>query len=308
MKILRFILFLFLLFSAGVIQAQDRQKADTTGKSTFKKGKPYVIVMNDGTEYIGEISEDNGREILVNVKGKGKIYIPKYVIKSIELVTPENFKNNEFMSQNNFQRYHMMGTNALPFKKGEFSTNLYYFAAGSAFYNINENFSVGATTTWWGSPIALGAKTSFKVSEKNYVGVDVDGGTIVYSAPGTFFGRLSAKYTYGDENHNFTLSSGLMSVNANTITNGTASSETEYYVSAMTGARITKRAMFVAEVWSFPQKLTILGLGVRSIKKETSSFVFGLYNFIPSRVAGYYVNSGGPAFFPIPYLGYAFKL
>ncbi|MFL5753181.1 MAG: hypothetical protein ACJ76F_07235 [Bacteroidia bacterium] len=324
MKKILFILVVLICLASGNLKAQDRQKADTTGKTLFKKHKPYIIVLNDGTEYVGEILEDDGREMLINVKKKGKIFIPKYVIKSIELVTPENYKNDEYLYTNAFPRYYMLGSNALPFKKREISANLYYFLSGSVHYNVNENVSLGLTSTWWGSPIALSAKTSFMLSEKNYVGVDVNAGTIIYSAPGSFIGKISAKYTHGDENKNFTLGAGLMSFSYNpSKSNSNGYSDIAYYMGASGASRLSQRTMFVGEFWVFPRtNFGLAGMGIRSIKKESSSFVFGIYglfqlsnapysqsNNYPNKnnLHLYYRNSNLPLI-PIPYLGYSFKL
>ena len=37
--------------------------------------QPSIIYLNNGKTYIGEIIEDDGREILLNSKSVGKIYV-----------------------------------------------------------------------------------------------------------------------------------------------------------------------------------------------------------------------------------------
>ena len=338
MKHVYFILFAFLFFCIPFNgRAQDRQKEDTTAKTVYKKHKQYVIVMNDGTEYTGEILEDNGREMLINVPKKGKIYIPKYVVKSVELLSEENFQNNEYLNENSFPRYYMMGTNALPFQKRQFTANMYYFLSGSANYDVNERYSLGITTTFWGSPIALNAKTSFEISPKNYAGVDIHGGTVIYSSPGSLFGHLCGKYTHGTPNSNFTLSGGLITYSLKRTTYPTSSngmpvaststySFVSYYMSVAAAHRLSKTNLFVGEFLIFPNNnFALAGIGLRSIKKETSSFVFGFYNLIrltqPSPLGypyyggnnwttshGFYYNNRVFPVIPIPYLGLSFKL
>ena len=70
------LLFLLFLVCMGNINAQlpIRQPGDTN---------TYVITKTNGTEYIGKILSDDGREILVQTENLGKIYIPKADVRSI---------------------------------------------------------------------------------------------------------------------------------------------------------------------------------------------------------------------------------
>ena len=67
---------LFLLFT-GLINAQQNPIDTNT----------YVVIKNNGMEYIGKILNDDGREILLETKTLGKIFITKSDIKSITLVS-----------------------------------------------------------------------------------------------------------------------------------------------------------------------------------------------------------------------------
>ena len=49
-----------------------------------------VVTKHDGTEYIGVIISDDGREVLIETKALGKIYIPKSDIRSIVIVETNN--------------------------------------------------------------------------------------------------------------------------------------------------------------------------------------------------------------------------
>ncbi len=104
------------------MQAQNpHHKSDSTQvKSVFKKGKTYIITMNDGTEFTGEIIHDDPRELLVNTQDKGQLYLPKYNIKTIQLLSTENYLNGEALQPNKYGNYYLFSSNALPFKRGEF--------------------------------------------------------------------------------------------------------------------------------------------------------------------------------------------
>jgi hypothetical protein len=336
MKPLYLLFSLFFFLASSVANAQDRQQADTTvskSKGGVKKNKKYVIVLNDGTEYIGEVLADDGREILVDLPHKGKVYIPKYEVRSIDPVTESNIQDEEYLNENKFPNYYILGTNALPFKKRQFTANMFYIGAASINYNVNERYSLGISTTFWGSPIALNAKTSFEISPKNYVGFDFHGGTIVYTNPGALFGHLGGKFTHGDAEQNFTFSGGLISYSmkrnvysssSSLHTTPIVESHVSYYLSVAGAKRLSKTNVFVGELNIFPNNnFALMGIGLRSVKKETSSFVFGIYGLTrlspnnPNTAtnpnqwvtpSGFYYNNPNFPFIPIPYFGTVFKL
>ena len=68
----------FTLFSQ--INAQFVEGDSLSSKNLF------LIIKNDGGEYIGEIISDDGREILVITKQVGKLYLNKSEISSISKV------------------------------------------------------------------------------------------------------------------------------------------------------------------------------------------------------------------------------
>src|SRR5688572_8454728 len=193
----------FLLTQISLAQ-KDSTKA---GKENiwWKKGKQYVVVTNDGTEYVGEIVGDNDREILIMTKTMGKLYIPKYSVKSVTIIDKSNFENGEFLDENRHRNFYMLGTNVLPFKKREFRVSHAYFTGFSGTYAINENVAVGLQTSIIGTPMGLVLKTSFLVSDKNYVGTDFNIASLTYIQSSSYIGNISAKYTHGDEKTNVTV-------------------------------------------------------------------------------------------------------
>ena len=59
----------------------------------------YLVVKNDGNEYVGLILSDDGREVLIQTTSLGKIYIPKSDIKSIRPIDlVDDVKKGELIS------------------------------------------------------------------------------------------------------------------------------------------------------------------------------------------------------------------
>ena len=97
---LQFYLFAFFLVITCSLKAQQNPTDTNT----------YVVVKNNGAEYIGKILNDDGREILLETKTLGKIYIIKSEIKSITLVSlREEVIFGEYRSQGPFTtRYQLL--------------------------------------------------------------------------------------------------------------------------------------------------------------------------------------------------------
>ncbi|MDP2385847.1 MAG: hypothetical protein Q8M29_05725 [Bacteroidota bacterium] len=314
-----FLLISFLFITHTFLAQKDSTKA---GKENiwWKKGKQYVIVTNDGTEYIGEIVGDNDREILIMTKTMGKLYIPKYSVKSVTIIDKSNFENGEFLDENRHKNFYMLGTNALPFKKREFRVSHAYFFGFSGTYTINENVAVGIQTSIIGTPMGLVLKTSFPISDKNYVGTDFNIASMTYIESGSYIGNISAKYTHGDEKTNVTIAGGvgfssfLQQLYTYNGSSNVRKSENEYYFNAGIFHRLTKNAGFTAEGWLIPrQNFGLIGLGIRTLRRKDVSWSFGFYNAIYQGYSNTGYNPYGPApkttkFTPIPFFGATYTL
>jgi hypothetical protein len=325
--LLRFTFILLLGLLAHTSFAQNDSTKAGKDKVWWKKGKPYVIVTNDGTEYIGEIVGDNDREVLIVTKNMGKLYIPKYSIKTIELLEKDNFENGEFIDENNHKNYYLAATNALPFKKGEMRLSMYYIFGLSGSYAISENVSVGLHTTIIGAPMGISLKTSFMVSDNNYVGTDIHVGSLTYIQKSSYVGSIAVKYTKGDERTNLTLMGGIgfaSILQYHYVSTGYYSgayqpyhrNDNSYFLNASFFHRMTKKAGFTAEGWMVPKsRFGLIGLGVRTFRKKDVSWSLGFYNLIyqsshPYYSNGYYNQPTSPitTFVPIPFFGATFKL
>ena len=170
----------------------------------------YLVVKNDGNEYVGLILSDDGREVLIQTTSLGKIYILKSDIKSIRpLDLVDDIKKGEFNSAGAFSTRYQFTTNCFPIKKGEnyAMINLY---GPEVHFAVHKDFSVGVMSTWIGSPLALALKyTRGTANPKINYGVGALIGTSGYLNSGRGFGGLYwGMITYGDRRTNVTLSVG----------------------------------------------------------------------------------------------------
>ncbi len=170
-----------------------------------------LLVKNDGTEYIGEIISDDGREVLIMTKELGKIYIQKSDIKSITRI--EDVKDivyGEYRIAGPFTTRYSFTTNALPIQKGENYAliNLY---GPEVHFAVSEQLSLGVMTTWIASPFIGAAKYTFNTdTSKNFnasIGTLV--GTTGYLNNFRGYGGLHfANFTSGNRMKNITFSAG----------------------------------------------------------------------------------------------------
>ncbi len=170
----------------------------------------FLIVKNDGTEYIGKILSDDGREVLIETENLGKIYIPKSDIKSMKKIDREDVvAGGVYNGAGPFTTRYCFTTNALPIVKGEnyLMTNLY---GPEVHFALSNNFSLGIMSTWIASPLVLAAKYSFRTKkEKLNFSVGTLFGTSGYLNSFRGFGGLHfANVTIGDRTRNLTFSAG----------------------------------------------------------------------------------------------------
>jgi len=327
-KTIVFIFFLIVGFSPILMNAQSDSTKVAKEKAWWKKGKQYVLILNDGTEYVGEIVGDNDREILIQTKTMGKLYLPKFQVKSINLVDAANFANGEFLNENEHKAFYLAATNALPFKKGEFRLHTAYFGVYSGYYSINENVALGIQTSLIGSPMGVGLKTSFSLSGEDYVGTEMSVASMTYVGSSNIIGNIAAKYTRGNAKTNFTFMGGIgfssfvpyQNMYQSNVNSTVRKNDNTYYFNASFFHRFSKNAGFVGEGWVIPKNnFGLIGLGIRTLKRPEKSWAFGFYSLVYKDVytssvynsntqTSSQVNSSRVYVFPIPYFGVTFKL
>jgi len=199
------LLFTFLFsFCTFLVQGQVSTNNDTN--VTVQ----HVIIKNDGTEYIGVILSDDGREVLIETKTIGKVYIQKSEIKSITLVSDNSQLNNgEYSPSGPFTTRYSFTTNALPIKKGENYAMISLYGP-EVHFALSNRLSLGILTTWIGSPFVLAGKYSIPTrNEKMNFSIGTLMGTSGYLRDGKAWGGLHfVNFTYGTRNSNFTVGAG----------------------------------------------------------------------------------------------------
>ena len=91
-------------------QSVFAQAPSTTAPSTDTT--KYLIVKNDGVEYVGLVLSDDGREVLIETKSLGKIYIPKSDINSMRPINyTEDIAKGEVSTAGVFTTRYQFTTN-----------------------------------------------------------------------------------------------------------------------------------------------------------------------------------------------------
>lgn len=202
---IRYSVFLFLLI--GLCHFSFGQNTNDTSKV---KKEIYRVVKNDGTEYIGVIISDVGREVLMQTEALGKIYIPKSDIKLIKLIANEYADASKYREVGPFISRYYLTNNALPIKKGENYAMLHLYGP-EVHFAVSDKMSIGVMSTWAASPIGIALKRSFKTKNEN---INLSVGTIMFNSGYLYtfrgWGGLHwGSITIGKPGYNITFSSGF---------------------------------------------------------------------------------------------------
>ena len=203
-----------IVFVLNVSTAQNNtsQKNDTTNKNAHII---YKIIKTDGGELIGNILEQNTREILFKTSDDRTFYIPQHNIKEIVKLDLSEFnKKGEFVGENPFATRYYFSTNGLPLKKGESYILLNWFGPDIQF-GLGNNVGVGVISTWVGAPIIGTVKKSWEINR--YTNVAVGGllGTGSWGAFDLVGGIPFASVSFGDRKSNVSISTGYGALSYN---------------------------------------------------------------------------------------------
>lgn len=216
--------------SEGVNQAgvdgRVPEAADTTGQR-------MVITKNDGTTYIGVVLSDNGREVDVMTESIGRLILPKAEIKSIQPITrSQDVVLGEYIGESAFTTRYAFTTNALPVRRGDNYAMLNLYGP-EVHFAVSDHMSVGAMSTWLGSPLALALKYSRATPVEN---LHVSAGALLGTSGylDAFVGRgslLFGNVTWGDRKTNISFSAGYLraSVGEELIRSGAYTNSLSYF-------------------------------------------------------------------------------
>lgn len=207
------LLFLFL----GVTGMYAYGQADTT-KQTL-----YLVVKVDGTEYYGYILSDDGRELELNTKSIGRIFIPKSEIKEISKVDDvevdgeDGLPYKDYRNQGPFTTRYFLTTNAHPIEKGHHYALIHLYGP-EVHFAVTDQFSVGIMGSWAASPIGVATKYAFKSKGNTHFALGTIMASSGYLAQTKAFGGLHwATITQGSRKANISLSMGYAYANLNNV-------------------------------------------------------------------------------------------
>ncbi len=202
MKTISKLIFLTLLvvsFSINKVVAQ----ADRDSSTTF-----FYIITNSGGEFIGTIISQNAKEVLINTRDRGQVSIPKYEIKEMKEVNPNEMTiKGNYIPEEVFSTRYFITTNALPIKKGE-NYVLWSLYGPEVQFGVGENLGLGIMTSWVGMPVIGTAKYSIKLTETTSVGVGTLLGTGSWAAPDVAIALPFGALTIGNRRANINFSGG----------------------------------------------------------------------------------------------------
>ena len=215
MRNFRTLLLVVMTIFISSVYGQDKTNVKDSLSNQANTGQSdrvfYLIQKVDGREFFGYIIEDDGREILLETREVGRIYINK---ADIEKIKPFNYEEREVSTYGTefdgavFNTRYYFTNNALPVKKGQNYAMLHLFGP-EAHFAVNDKLNLGFITSWIGSPIMLAAKYSIYTEGKQHLSYGGIAGSSGYLNNGKGYGVLHwLTYTYGDEKANFSFSGG----------------------------------------------------------------------------------------------------
>jgi hypothetical protein len=196
----------FVLFVTGILFSTANAQ-EVTDSSTISP-KYYIVIKNDGSEYVGRILTQNEREVLLETKKLGKMYIPKHEISEIkEIEATKITKDGDLIAEEIFASRYFITTNGLSIKKGDsyIQWNIY----GPDFqFAVADNLSLGLMTSWVGVPIIATAKYSIGLDDNLHLGLGALLGTGSWAQLNLGGALPFACLTIGNKSTNLNVSSG----------------------------------------------------------------------------------------------------
>jgi len=308
------LLFLCLGKVAAQTEISNSSNPTSTQDSTQKD---YVVELNNNTIITGKKVSDDGREVGIITVDKGLILIPKYQIKSITVAVNMPTVGGRKVFPNPHPSRYFYSPSGLPIKKGEGYFQSIYYLAFQGQYAITDNWSIGATSTLWASPLLLNVKytnTLLKSTDGKrnlYLATGVQAGSMTYINPGTWLGVGYVGLTYGNAESNITINGGALGlsymdfdgsydpVTQRFVTTEFRTTEKRPAISVSWNQRVSSTACFMGEVW-YVGNLIVGGPGMR--------FYAGRKNTIDVAIIGGYDVYWTSGIFGVPMISWTRKM
>jgi len=255
----------FSIFSITVAQDKEQKSRPDSGL--------VVLSTNSDEEFVGTIVSEDAREVSIRLQNGKMLIIPAYTVKSIRKLSSSTFfiKGKPVFPNPHPSRY-FYTPSAIPMDKGEVYIQSVYGLAYQVQFGVTENFSIGATTTLLATPLALTAKYSIKIDEKNTLAFGGLAGIVGWGTQ-TNLGIGFGAFTHGTKESNVTFAGGYAW--SNTKNSGGGNSP----VMSLSGnQRLSKNLSLMGELWYLPEAGVFFGGPCfRLYKSKKSSFDFGIW-------------------------------
>jgi hypothetical protein len=189
-------LLLTLVISCFAVASYAQVAVDSTGVV-------HKIIKQNGASFTGKILSEDAREILLDSREMGLVYIPRHEVDQIiEVREGERHTNGDL-----FATRYFLTTNGFPVKKGDNYVQWNLFGPDFQF-GIADHFGVGIMTSWVGMPIIGTAKYSATLGKNLHGGLGFLGGTGSWAFPEFGLALPFGFLTVGNKYNNLNVSAG----------------------------------------------------------------------------------------------------
>ncbi len=268
MKPFKIIALLIIGFLSNVAFSQINPKTTDNSNPSVTDSTIYTFKMNDNSELYGKIVKEDPRETTILLTDGRTVIIPSYLITSKTVANNSTKINGSYTFKNPHPSRYFYSPSALPMEKNELYIQSVYFLTAQVQFGITENFSAGITTSFLLSPVAITAKYSMKIDDKNHFAIGGLAGSFSWIDNETYLGLGFASYTYGTTESNLTVAAGAAQI---------TDSDLGYVLNAGGHKRLSKHVSIMGEVWYLPaEELIIGGPFLRMYFNKTSCWDLGI--------------------------------
>jgi hypothetical protein len=264
------------LLALVCITNMAKAQSDSTS-SSVKDTSTYIILTNDGGEFIGKIESDDGRELKLMTIIKGVVIVPKYAIKSMTKANQDNLRGGEYFFENPHASRYFYTPTGYGIQKGTGYVQTIWGLYYQLQYGVTDNFSIGVSTSIFGTPITLTPKYSFEINPKLHLAIGAQVGTETYTAvlgEPVLLGIGYASLTTGSKEDNVTFGLGY----AGATFDGDAYGGPAVSIAGVT--RLAKKLSLMGEFWILPSEgIAFGGPGLRIMRKKENILDVGFWVF-----------------------------
>ena len=255
----------FSIFSITLAQNKEQKSRPDSGL--------VVLLTNSDEEFVGTIVSEDAREVSIRLQNGKLLIIPAYTVKSVRKLSSSTLIKGKPVFANPHPSRYFYTPSAIPMDKGEVYIQSVYGLAYQVQFGVTENFSIGATTTLLATPLALTAKYSIQIDEKNTLAFGGMAGIVGWGTQ-TNLGIGFGAFTHGTKESNVTFAAGYAWSNTKEDNGGGNSP----MMSLSGNKRLSKNLSLMGELWYLPEVGVFFGGPCfRLYKSKKSSYDFGIW-------------------------------